>query len=84
MEDRELKILADRLIPVPKEIHFQDGADYPIASQCKVSLVVSETAGIDDKVRELFRAFWGVQPQIVQGTRKYPSTFSVPRLTSAS
>ena len=65
MNERYLKILTDRLIPVPKEIHFQDGADYPIAEQCKVSLAVSETAGVEDKVRELFRAFWGVQPQIV-------------------
>ena len=55
MDSHEIKILTDRLIPVPKEIKFRDGREYPIAGKCKVAIHAAETGGISEKAEKLFK-----------------------------
>ena len=49
MKSHEIKILTDRLIPVPKEIRFKDGGEYLIAGKCKVAIHAAETGGLSEK-----------------------------------
>ena len=40
MDEREIKILTDRLIPVPKEIAFNDGEEYIIVKEDDILAIV--------------------------------------------
>ena len=57
MDSHEIKILTDRLIPVPKEIKFRDGREYPIAGKCKVAIHAAETGGISEKAEKLLKKY---------------------------
>ena len=69
MDSHEIKILTDRLIPVPKEIKFRDGREYPIAGKCKVAIHAAETGGISEKAEKLFKDYWNAEAEI---TLKHP------------
>ena len=63
MNDREKKILTDRLIPVPRKIDFRDGELFLLTEKCPVRITCSsEQEKIGERVPELFRSFWGVTP----------------------
>ena len=64
MDSHEIKILTDRLIPVPKEIKFRDGREYPIAGKCKVAIHAAETGGISEKAEKLFKDYWNAEAEI--------------------
>jgi len=65
MNDREKKILTDRLIPVPRKIDFRDGELFLLTEKCPVRITsASEQEKIGEKVPELFRSFWGVTPEL--------------------
>lgn len=64
MDAREVKILTDRLIPVPKECRFRDGADYLLQDHCGISLQVADPAGVEEKAEALCRSYWNVRPAI--------------------
>ena len=64
MNEREIKILTERLIPVPQNITFADGADYIINNGCPVTLKAMETDGITEKAAEIFKSYWNVVPAI--------------------
>ena len=63
MDSHEIKILTDRLIPVPKEIKFRDGREYPIAGKCKVAIHAAETGGISEKAEKLFKDYWNAEAE---------------------
>ena len=65
MNAAEIKILTDRLIPVPKKIKFIDGPEYQISSRCSVRLNVKDSAGVRKETAACFKTFWGVTPKIV-------------------
>ena len=65
MNEREKKILADRLIPVPRKIDFCDGELFLLTEKCPVRITASsEQEKIEAEVPELFRRFWGVTPEL--------------------
>lgn len=64
MDSHEIKILTDRLIPVPKEIKFRDGREYPIAGKCKVAIHAAETGEISEKAEKLFKDYWNAEAEI--------------------
>ena len=64
MNEREIKILTDRLIPVPREITFSDGAEYLIENNCTVKVCVEDVYGVEEKIKEWSALFWDVVPQV--------------------
>ncbi|MBQ9337194.1 MAG: family 20 glycosylhydrolase [Lentisphaeria bacterium] len=70
MNDAEVKILTDRLIPVPKKIKFEDGAVYPICNRSHVTLTVPPSGDIDylETAKSLFLAYWQVYPSFAVET----------------
>ena len=70
MNADEIKILTDRLIPVPKKIKFADGPVYRLRNRCPVQLNVGDTAGIREQTAKWFKSFWGISPKIVVTPRK--------------
>lgn len=65
MTAAEVCILSDRLIPVPKEIRFEDGPDYLIRNSCPVQLNVWESAQVREETVDCFKTFWNAVPEIV-------------------
>ena len=57
MNEREVKILTDRLIPVPEKIEFVDGDDYIIENKCRVAVKADDIAGTGEKVKKLFYSY---------------------------
>ena len=43
MDSREVNILTDRMIPVPRECRFSDGKEYLLEDKCPITLQVEET-----------------------------------------
>ena len=64
MNEREIKILTDRLIPVPQEITFSDGAEYVIENNCAVKVCVEDLYGVEEKIKEWSALFWEIVPQV--------------------
>ncbi|MBE6384977.1 MAG: hypothetical protein E7048_04835 [Lentisphaerae bacterium] len=64
MEEREIKILTDRLIPVPKEITFNDGEEYIIKDDCIIEACVADVYGVEEKIKEWSSLFWQASPQL--------------------
>ena len=64
MNADEIKILTNRLIPVPKKMNFTDGPVYRLRNHCPVQLNVGNIAGIRKQTAEWFKSFWGVSPKI--------------------
>ena len=74
MNEREKKILTDRLIPVPRKIDFRDGEPFPLTEKCPVRIAVSSgQEKIGEKVPELFRSFWGVTPELRLAQESVPA-----------
>ena len=64
MNDDEIKVLTERLIPVPKNISFLDGQEYLIAGGCAVSLRTRLSNAPAERIVSLFNAYWQVKPEI--------------------
>ena len=64
MNEREIKILTERLIPVPEKITFSDGDDYILKNGCQVRINAAQTVGIAEKAEALFKAYWNAMPVI--------------------
>lgn len=64
MNEREIKILTDRLIPVPQELDFRDGNDYILKDGCQLRITAADTSGIEEKALAWFKLFWGVTPAV--------------------
>ena len=64
MDEGERTILKSRLIPIPKEIQFQDGAEYLIQNGCPLRLMLARAEGCQEKAMTLFKAYWNVSPEI--------------------
>ncbi len=64
MNEHEVKILTDRLIPVPQELKFNDGNEFLLNEGCTVQIFVEDTAGVEQKTLESFRLFWGIVPAL--------------------
>ena len=64
MNEREVKILTDRLIPVPQQLEFKDGAEYILKEKCRVTVTVCDYSGVEKTVKELFKLFWGITPDL--------------------
>ena len=64
MNEREIKILTERLIPVPEKITFSDGDDYILKNGCQVRINAVQTVGIAEKAEALFKAYWNAMPVI--------------------
>ena len=64
MNEREIKILTDRLIPVPQQLEFKDGAEYLLKDNCRVSVTICDFSDVETTVKEWFKLFWGVTPDL--------------------
>ncbi len=64
MNEREIKILTDRLIPVPQQLEFKDGAEYLLKDNCRVSVTICDFSGVETTVKEWFKLFWGITPDL--------------------
>jgi len=65
MTDAEVKILTDRLIPVPRKIDFRNGTDYILRDNCKVVLnVQADENCCIELVKKLFYAYWKCVPDV--------------------
>ena len=62
MNTDEIKILTERLIPVPKKIKFKDGSVYQLRNGC--SVVLSGPAATRKTVVTLFKSYWQIVPGI--------------------
>ena len=72
MNEIEIKILTDRLIPVPRKLRFTDGPDYRLRDRCPVQIEVENTAGIRKQAMAWFKSFWGIIPDLVVRSSKIP------------
>lgn len=71
MDSREERYLLDRLIPVPKEVKFNDGKEFLVRNRCQVVVNAAETEGIVAKTEALFKQYWKVCPAVsVKADRK--------------
>ena len=68
MEEHEIKILAERLIPPPKSVRFDDGAEFRLADGCRFVLRVAERDGVREKAERLCRKYWGVDAAVTVET----------------
>ncbi len=66
MNRREHAILS-RLIPLPKEVRFNDGREYQLCNQCKVTINSFEEISGADKY---FRSYWNISPELNIKTEK--------------
>ena len=64
MDEREVKILTDRLIPVPRELEFRDGNEFVLKENCQVCVTIVDDFGVKEKCLEWFKLFWGVTPEV--------------------
>ncbi len=62
--DRAKLAIRERLIPSPRQLNLCSGAEYQICNDCAVSVQVSETENIAEKVKEYFSAFWNIVPSL--------------------
>ena len=60
MEEREAKILAERLIPPPRSARFYDGAEFRLRDGCRIVLRVAEGEGVREMAEKLCRQYWNV------------------------
>ena len=68
MEDTEAAMLAERLLPPPREIRFTDGPEYLLQDRCRIGIRAAETAGIRETAETLCRRFWGIAPDLAVET----------------
>ena len=64
MDSREVNILTDRMIPVPRECRFSDGKEYLLEDKCPITLQVEETDQVPETAETLCRAFWNIRPAL--------------------
>ena len=64
MEENEVKMLAERLIPPPKSVRFDDGAEFHLRDGCRFVLRVAEPAGVREKAEKLCRKYWDVSAAV--------------------
>ncbi len=62
MNADEIRILTDRLIPVPKKIKFKDGPVYQLRKGC--SVVLCAPAAVRKTAAALFKSYWQTVPGI--------------------
>ena len=75
MNADEIKILTERLIPVPKKIKFKDGREFQLRNRC--SVVLYGDAAVRKTAAALFKAYWQVVPAIavkeISSAKKLPA-----------
>ena len=64
MNEREIKILTDRLIPVPQELEFKEGNEYLLKDNCRVTVTICDYDNVEKTVLEWFKLFWGITPDL--------------------
>lgn len=64
MNEREIKILTDRLIPVPQELEFKEGNEYILKNNCRVTVTICDYSDVEKTVTEWFKLFWGITPDL--------------------
>ena len=64
MDSHEIKILTERLIPVPQEISFRDGAEYLLQDGCRMILNLDGTARPVARAQQLAEDYWKIFPSI--------------------
>ena len=64
MEEREIKILIDRLIPVPREIEWRDEPEYILQDGSSFEVSVADTYGVEEKVLAWSKLFWNITPAV--------------------
>jgi hypothetical protein len=65
MNEREIRILTKRLLPLPISIRFSDGEAFRLDDRCRVVL----RGGADpERIAARFRSFWGITPNIAFDT----------------
>ena len=64
MNESEVNILKSKLIPIPQEVEFRDGAEYLLQDGCKVHLIVAAPDGVAEKVISIFKSYWKVEISI--------------------
>ena len=78
----EIKVLTERLIPVPRSISFLDGQEYLIAGGCAVNLPTRLSNAPVERIASLFKAYWQVKPEIHieanrQGDKRAPEAYAI-------
>lgn len=64
MDSHEIKILTERLIPVPQEISFRDGAEYLLQDGCRMILNLDGSARPVARAQQLAEDYWKIFPSI--------------------
>ena len=64
MDAHEIKVLTERLIPVPRDISFADGKEYLLRDGCRVLLRTAETAGLGELADDLCRRYWNIRAAV--------------------
>ena len=76
MNDHEVKILTDRLIPVPKEIRFSDGEEFLLKDGAVFKVCVQDTWGVAEKITSWSKLFWNIRADIDLSEWVVPETKS--------
>ncbi len=62
--NRAESAIRDRLIPVPKQMELSGGTAYQICNGCTVTVQISGTEDIAEKVKGYFQTYWNVEPAL--------------------
>ena len=66
MTSDEIRIMTERLVPVPRRIDFREGPVYQLGNGCRVRLCVVSPSGNEVKaMAALFQSYWQVMPDVV-------------------
>lgn len=62
MDHKEIEILRGKLLPLPSETTFHEGAEVPITRDLKFSIMTpAQEADSEKKIQDLCRQYWGTE-----------------------
>ena len=76
MNDHEIKILTDRLIPVPRELRFSEGEDFLLKDGAVFNVCVQDTSGVEEKINSWSALFWNIKPALTLSSCPLPENKS--------
>ncbi|MBQ6352841.1 MAG: family 20 glycosylhydrolase, partial [Lentisphaeria bacterium] len=76
MDDRETKILTERLIPIPLSVAFADGETFQLRDGCRIQLRAADLGGARELAETCCRRYWDIRAEVA--AEPAPETAELP------